>query len=262
MSLGEAFFYLAVVVDFAFLSVDEQNLARLQTSFFGYLSRIEVHNAHLRSHHHGVVLGYGVARRAQTVAVEHTSGVASVAEKKRGGAVPRFVENGVVFVESLQILRNGVLVVEALGHHHRHGMGQRETAHHEELEHIVQTCRVAHVGLHHRRNLADVAQGLARQHRLTRTKPKAVASDCVYLAVVGKKAERLGQTPCWEGVGGEARMHKRKPRSEVIVGKVGIILSHLHARQHALVDDVAARQRAYIKVAVAHAAFNFLPYYI
>ncbi len=91
MCLCEAFLYLSVVVDFAFLGIDEQNLARLQTSFLGNLCGVEIHNAHLRRHHHGVVLGYGVARRAQTVAVEHTAGIAAIAEKESGRAVPRFV---------------------------------------------------------------------------------------------------------------------------------------------------------------------------
>ena len=43
---GKALLDLSVVVDLAFLSVDEQDLARLQTTLLGYLCRVEVHHAH------------------------------------------------------------------------------------------------------------------------------------------------------------------------------------------------------------------------
>ena len=43
---GEAFLYLAVVVYLAFLSVDEENLARLQTTLGHHVRRLEVHYAH------------------------------------------------------------------------------------------------------------------------------------------------------------------------------------------------------------------------
>ena len=114
---GEPFLYFSVIVNPALLRVDKQNLARLQAALLGYLRRVEVHHAHLRRHHHHVVLGYCVARRAQSVTVEHAAGIASVAEEQRRRTVPRFHQNGVILVKRLQIFRYWVLVVEALGHH-------------------------------------------------------------------------------------------------------------------------------------------------
>ena len=86
---GKLFFYLAIVVDAAFLSVDKQNFARFEATFRHHIGGLKVHHAHFRSHHHHTALGDGVARWAQTVAVEHTAGITSVGEHQRSGAVPR-----------------------------------------------------------------------------------------------------------------------------------------------------------------------------
>ena len=120
----EALLYLPVVIYLALLCVDQQYLSRLQTSLLRYLRRFEVHYAHLARHDHGVALCYCVARGAQTVAVEQSSGKAPVAEEQCRRTVPRFHKYGVILVKSLQVFRNGVLVVEALGHHYGHGVGQ------------------------------------------------------------------------------------------------------------------------------------------
>ena len=148
MGSGKALLDFSVIIDLAFLGVNQQNLAGLQTALLGNLSGVEVHDTHLTGHYHHVVLGDGVTGGAQTVAVEHTAGISAVAEKQGCRTVPRLHQDGVVFVESLEVFGDGVLVVEALGHHHAHGMGQGETAHDKELEHVVEAGRVAHARLH------------------------------------------------------------------------------------------------------------------
>ena len=124
MGACESLLDFSVVVDFALLSVDKENLAWLQASFFGNLSWVKVHDTHFGCHDHGVILGNSISCRAQTVAVEHSSGVSSVAEQQCGRAVPRFHKYRVILVESLQIFGYRVLVVEALRHHHSHGVRQ------------------------------------------------------------------------------------------------------------------------------------------
>ena len=194
----------AIVVYLAFLCVDEENLTRLQTTFLCHLGRIEVHDAYLGGHYHHVVLGDGVAGRAKTVSVEHTAGIASVAEEQSGRSVPRFHQDRVILVEGLEVFRDRILVVEALWHHDSHGVRQRQTAHHEELEYIVEAGRVAHARLYDRRDFANVAQSLAAEHTFACLHPAAVASYGVDFTVVAEQTERLSQAPCREGVGREA----------------------------------------------------------
>ena len=199
----QLFLDFSVVIDFSLLCVDEQDLAWLEASFLGNLGRFEVHDSHLARHDHRVVFRDGVTGGSQTVAVEHASGETSVAEEQCCRAVPGLHQDGVILIKCLEVLADGVFVVERLWHEHRHGMGQRQAGHHEEFQHVVQTGRVAHAGLHDRGNLLHVAQCLARQHALSCLHPSSVAAYGVDLAVVAKEAEGLCQTPGREGVGAE-----------------------------------------------------------
>ena len=121
---SQALLDFTIVVDLTFLCIDEENLTRLQASLLGNLSWVEIHHAHLRSHNHHIVLGDGIACRAQTVSIEHTTGIAAIAEEQGGRTIPWLHQDRVILIESLQILRDRVLVVEALRHHHSHGVRQ------------------------------------------------------------------------------------------------------------------------------------------
>ena len=79
--------------------------------------------------------------------------------------------------------------------------------------------------------------GLAGAH------PVAVALDGVDLAVVGDGAERLGQRPGRERVGGEARVDDRELGLEALVREVRVERLQLGGGQHALVDDGPGGQR-------------------
>ena len=138
MLLSQALLDFTIVVDLTFLCIDEENLTRLQASLLGNLSRIEIHHTYLRCDYHHIVLGDGVAGRTQTISIEHTTGIAAIAEEQGGRAIPWLHQDRVILIESLQILRDWVLVVEALRHHDSHGVRQRQTAHHEELEYIIE----------------------------------------------------------------------------------------------------------------------------
>ena len=113
---------LTVVVDLTLLGVDQQDLTWLQTTLLGNLRRIEIHYTYLRGHHHRVVLGDGVTSRTESVTVEHTTGKTTVREQQGGRTVPRLHQDGMVFVESFQILADWVLVIERLRYQHAHGM--------------------------------------------------------------------------------------------------------------------------------------------
>ena len=103
MLRSQLLFDFSIVVDFAFLRVNEQNLSRLQASFRGHFRWVEIHDAHLGSHHHRIVFGDGITGGSQAIAVEHTTGKASVAEKQGCRTIPRFHQNGMIFIKGLQI---------------------------------------------------------------------------------------------------------------------------------------------------------------
>src|SRR5574344_225278 len=121
---SQALFNLTIIIDFAFLGIDEQYLTGLQTTLLCNFSRVEVHHTHLRCYHHRIILGDGVTSRAQTVTVQHTTGIAAVTEEQSGRTVPRLHQDRVVFIESLQVFGDGVLVIETLRNHDTHGVRQ------------------------------------------------------------------------------------------------------------------------------------------
>ena len=135
---GKLLFQFAVVVNFSLLGVHQQYLARLQATFFLDVSRFEVHDAYFACHHHHVVVCDEVTRRTQSVTVEHATCETSVAEQQCGRAVPRFHQDGMVFVEGFQVFTDGILLIEGFRHQHSHSVGQTHAGHYEEFQHIVQ----------------------------------------------------------------------------------------------------------------------------
>ena len=124
MLLSQALLDFAIIVNLAFLGINQENLTRLQASLLGNLGWVEIHHTYLRSHYHHIVLGDGVTCRTQTISIEHTTGIAAIAEEQGGRTIPWLHQDRVILIECLQILRDRVLVVEALRHHHSHGVRQ------------------------------------------------------------------------------------------------------------------------------------------
>ena len=124
MLLSQALLDFAIIVNLAFLGINQENLTRLQASLLGNLGWVEIHHTYLRCDYHHIVLGDGIACRAQTVSIEHTTGITAIAEEQGGRAIPWLHQDRVILIKSLQILRDRVLVVEALWHHHSHGVRQ------------------------------------------------------------------------------------------------------------------------------------------
>ncbi len=237
-----------IIVNLAFLGIDQENLTRLEASLLGNLLWVEVHHTDLGCNDHHVVLGDGVAGRTKTVSIEHTTGIATIAEEQGSRTIPWLHQDRVILIECLQVFGDWVLVVEALRYHDCHGVRQRQTTHHEELEHVVETGRVTHVRLYDRRDLTNIAESLAAQHTLTSLHPCTVTTDGIDLTIVAEETERLSQAPCREGVGREARVNECQTACEIIIGQVRIVLTQLEAAQHTLIYNVLIGERTDIEI--------------
>ena len=163
-----------------------------------------------------------------------------------------------VFVECFQVLTDGVLVVERLGHKHRHRVRQTQPRHDEKLQHIVQRGTVAHVRLQDGAYVLHVAQQRRGKHTLAGLHPATVAAYGIDFAVVRQEAERLRQTPCRERVRAETRMHDGQSAGEIWLGQVAEVFAHLHRRQHTFIYNVFVGKRDDVEIAVRHAPLDFL----
>ena len=139
---------------------------------------------------------------------------------------------------------HGGVVLPCLGNHHQHGVGQAATAEVQQFEYFVEGRRVGCLRCADRREPGQVAGDLrAGQHGLAGVHAVAVAAHGVDLTVVGDEAERMGQRPGGERVGGEPAVHDRDRAHTAFVSQVRKVLGQLHCREHALVDHGAAGQR-------------------
>ena len=234
---------LVVVDDPALGGVDEEHAAGLEAALLHDLGRVDVEHADLRRHHDEVVGRDPVTRRAQAVAVEDGADDGPVRECHRRGAVPRLHQRGVVLVEGPPLRRHGLVVLPRLGDHHEHGVGERAAAEVQQLEHLVEAGRVAAAGRADREDAVEVAgQQVAGEQGLAGPHPVLVALHGVDLAVVGDVPVGVGQRPRRERVGREARVDEGERGLDPLVVEVREEVGELEGREHALVDERAARE--------------------
>ena len=167
-----------------------------------------------------------------------------------------------ILVERLEVFADGVFVVKALGYKDSHCLWQRQSAHNKELKYVVKTCRVAHAFLYYGSQVLYVAQCLAVKHTLASLHPSAITTNSIYLTVVCQQSEGLCQLPLWECVGRESRVYQRQSACKVVVRQVREVSTQLSACQHALINDIFVRQRAYVEVLVVYSVFYALAYLI
>ena len=153
---GQLFLQFAIIIDFSFLGIDQQNFTWLQTPFFFNVSRFEADDSRFTGNYHYVVLGNQVAGRTQSVTVEHTAGIPSVTEQQGCRPIPWFHQNGVVLIKGFQVFTDRILVVEGFRYQHGHGMWQAQTGHYKKFQYIIKRSAVAHIGLDNWSDILDV----------------------------------------------------------------------------------------------------------
>ena len=246
---GELGLDLLVLDDAVLVGVDQEHPARLEPALAHDRGGVEVEHADLGGEHDQAVVGDPVAGGAQAVAVEDRADLGAVGEHHAGGAVPRLHQRGVELVERAPACVHLGVVLPRLRDHHQHRVRQRPAAHVQQLEHLVERRRVGRARRADREQPVEVAgDQVGGQQRLAGPHPVAVAHHRVDLAVVGDEAERVGQRPAREGVGGEARVHHGQRRGHPLVDQVGEEVVELVGGQHALVDQGARRQRREVDV--------------
>ena len=203
-----------------------------------------VEHAGLRGEHDPAVLRLHPAAGPEPVAVERRADHAAVGEADRGRPVPRLHQARVERVERPQVVGQVVALLPRLRHHHHQRVREAAAGEHEQLEHVVERRRVRAARPDDRQHLLEVvAEQLGAQLRLARAHPVDVALQRVDLAVVGDHPVRVRELPARERVGREARVDERQRGLRALVLQVGVVAQQLRRREHALVDDRAARER-------------------
>ena len=133
----------------------------------------------------------------------------------------------------------------------------------QEFQHLIEARRIGVAFQHYRKELLQVfAEQIRLAQRFARAHPVDVAAQGVDLAVVGDKAERMGQRPGRESIGREALMDQRERADHARVAQIRKHLIDLSGGQHAFVDHRAMRQARDVKqrllrdAAVPHRMFD------
>ena len=241
---GEVVLDLVVLDDAVVFQVDEEHLARLETSLAGYRRRVEVEHTGLGGQDDQAIIGDPVASRAQPVAVQDRTDLGAVGENDAGRPVPRLHQRGVELIKRTPLGVHVHVVLPGLGDHHHDRMRQRTTAQVKQLQNLVEGGRVAAFGLDDRIKALELSgQDITLEQCLTGAHPVAVAPGGVDLTVVGDEPERVGQRPAREGVGRETTVDDGHRRGHPLIDQVGEEIVELIGREHALVTERARRQR-------------------
>ena len=231
--------------------VDQDHLPGPEGALLLHLLGREVEHPRLGGEHHEPVLGDGVARGPQAVAVEQGPDHVAVAEGHRGGAVPGLHQARVKLEEAAQVGSHGVLRPPRLGDEHEHGVLDVAAAGGEQLEHVVEAGGVAAALVDDRQQLLEVgAEQVGLQLRLARADPVEVAAQGVDLAVVRQVAERLSKFPGGERVGAVALVDDGQGALEQRLVEVQVEGRDLGRHHEAFVDHGAAREAGNVEASV------------
>ena len=201
---GELGLDVVVLDDAALDRVDQEHPTGLEPTLADHSCRRNVEHADLGGEYDKSVVGNPESARAETVAVEHRSNQRAVGETDRCRAVPGLHKRRMKLVERPPCGVHGSVVLPRLRDHHEDRVRQAAATQMQQLQHLVEGCRVAGTRRADGEQPLQVAgdqitseKGLAGPH------PVAVAFDGVDLAVVRDVAIRVGQRPRGKGVGGE-----------------------------------------------------------
>ena len=242
---------LGVLHEPVVVQVEEQYLAGLQTALALHLLRRDIQHAGLAGQHEKAVFTFRVTRGTQAVAVEDRAGIAAVGEDHGGGPVPGFHQGRMVLEETADVPPHIVLGPPGLGDQHQKHLFDGPSRGDEELQHVVQTGRIALSGVDQRQEFCKiVAEQGARHQSFAGLERVEIAPQGVDLAVVGQTAEGMGQRPRGEGVGAVPLVHDGEAGAEKFVRKIGVELPDLGRQQEPLVDHRAGGHAADVEIEV------------
>ena len=242
--------------DAAFIGVDEEHLARLQAALgHDVLLGVLRKHAGFGGEHDVTVVGELPAAGAEAVAVEQRADLSAVGEDDVRGAVPRFDQCVVVFVERPDVGIELVVLLPCRRQHHGDGMRHGTSGQVQQFEAFVERAGVGVARGRDRQQRLEFAKQFGAQSTFSRGQPVTVTLDGVDLAVVSQLAERLCERPARERVGGEAGVHDGDLRLHALIRKVQEEGLELHGGEHALVGDGACGKGREVD---AHLVFHAL----
>ena len=175
------------------LKIEQKHPPRLQAPFLDYAFLRNRQHADFRRHDDQIIVGDDIACRAQAIAIQRGTDLTTVGEGNRGRAIPRLHDGCVKFVKRPAISVHCGVVGPGFRNHHHHRVGQREAAHHQQLQRVVERCSVRLAVINQRPDFPDVLTQFDRRNIvLARAYPIDIAAYRIDFAVVRNHTKRVG----------------------------------------------------------------------
>ena len=201
---------VGVLEDRPAVGLDEEQLARSEPPTTDRLGRGERDGAGLGRDGHQPVARDGEGDRSQPVAVDERADASPIGEHDGGRTVPRREEPGRPTAERGDVRMRRAAQTQRLGDRREQRRRQVPAGGGEQLERLVERERVGAVRGEQRAGGQErLGDGLGAGVLGPATDLLAVATDRVDLAVVGDRAERLGEAPDRVRVGRVALVEDR-----------------------------------------------------
>ena len=196
------------------IEIDQEHAPRLQAALRLNQLWIDRQHSDFARHDHSIIVRHVVPAGTQAVTVQDSANVMTIREGDRCGAIPRFHQATVIFIESPFVFRHRLVFLPRFRDHHHDRFLERSAGHQEKLQDVVERARVRAVCFDNREELGQIfAKQLAVDDTFARPHPVDVATQRVDLTVVAHEPIWLRSIPTRKRVGREAGVDHCKVRS-------------------------------------------------
>ena len=184
------------------LQIDQQHLAGLKPPFADDLLVGNRKHTAFRGHDDLIILGHAEAGRAEAVSVQRRANLTPVGKSNGSGAIPRFHEGGIIFIEGPPFRIHQRIARPRFGDEQHHRFRQRISPGKQQFQCVIKRCRVRLTVRDERPHFIKVRPDEVRlQCPPARVHPVDVAAHRVDFTIVRDEAVGVGELPRGEGVG-------------------------------------------------------------
>ena len=182
--------------------IHQEKFSRHQTGLFYDVFLIKIQNAHFGRQYQPVVIQNVITCRAQSVAVKTCADAFPVGKDNRRWSVPWLHHGGVVMVEILLLLRDGIIVFPRFGNHDHQRERKIDFAHIQEFQCVIDHCRVGTLITDHRIDAVQIRFRKPGLHGfLPRHHAIMVAGYRIDLPVMRNHPVGMSTVPARRGIG-------------------------------------------------------------
>ena len=150
--------------------------------------RLNIQNTDLGRKNQIIIIGNIITGRTKSVTVKHGSHVIAIGKEHGCWSIPRLHHRCVILIEITLCLRHIFIGIPRLRNQDHNCKWKRHSVHNEELQRIVQSCRIGTIRIKYWCNLVELSFEILGIHCLLAGNHTVfVTTDCIDLTIVNKE---------------------------------------------------------------------------